>query len=227
MVELLTKLVPFTVSVNAAPPAIAEDGLKLDIDGTGLFTENVWAPEVPPPGDGLTTVTLVVPATAMSAAMIAAVTCVLLTNVLVRLEPFHCTVDVLTKLVPLTVSVNAAPPAVAEAGLRLVIVGAGLLIENSRGGDPLPSGFETVTCAVPAVAMSDAGIVASNCVLLTNVVLRALPFHLTVEPDTKFDPLTVRLKAAPPAVALDGLSDVSEIAVQVEVLSRIDTLLEL
>jgi hypothetical protein len=75
----------------------------------------------------LTTVTVAVPSAAMSAAVIAAVTCVLLTNALVRLEPFHCTVEVLTKLVPFTVRVNAAPPAVADAGLRLVIVGIGFV----------------------------------------------------------------------------------------------------
>jgi hypothetical protein len=74
--------------------------------------------------------------------------------------------------------------------------------------------------------MSDAGIAASTCVLLENVVLRALKFQLTVEPETKFDPCAVRLKAGPPAVALDGLSEVSDIAVHVEVLSRIDTLLD-
>jgi hypothetical protein len=45
--------------------------------------------DVPPPGDGFNTVTLVVPAEAMSAAVTAAVNCVLLTNVVVRLDPFH------------------------------------------------------------------------------------------------------------------------------------------
>jgi hypothetical protein len=81
--------------------------------------------EVPPPGDGFTTVTLAVPAAAMSAAVIAAVTCVLLTKVVVRADPFHFTMEVLTKLLPFTVRVKAAPPAVADAGLRLVIVGTG------------------------------------------------------------------------------------------------------
>jgi hypothetical protein len=89
------------------------------------------------------------------------------------------------------------------------------------GAEVLPSGFETVTCAVPAEAMSDAGMAAVNCVLLTNVVLRALPFHLTVEPETKFVPFTVRLNAGPPTIALDGLSEVSETAAQeVKVFSR-------
>jgi hypothetical protein len=50
---------------------------------------------------------------------------VLPTKVVVRSDPFQRTVEPLTKLVPFTVSVNAAPPAVADAGLRLVIVGGG------------------------------------------------------------------------------------------------------
>ena len=78
----------------------------------------------------MATVTLNVPAAAMSEAGIAAVTCVALTKLVVRLEPFHCTADPLTKLVPLTVSVMAKPPAVANEGLKLVIVGNGLFIVN-------------------------------------------------------------------------------------------------
>jgi hypothetical protein len=72
--DVPTKFVPLTVSVNAAPPALAVAGLRLDIAGTGLFTEKVCALEVPPPGDGLTTVTLIVPAGAISVAVMAAVT---------------------------------------------------------------------------------------------------------------------------------------------------------
>ena len=82
--------------------------------------------EVPPPGVGLKTVTLAVPAVAMSAARIAAVTWVALTYVVVRFVPFHLTTELEMKLVPLTVNVNAEPPAVADDGLRLVVVGRGL-----------------------------------------------------------------------------------------------------
>ena len=82
--------------------------------------------EVPPPGVGLKTVTLAVPAVAMSAARIDAVTWVALTYVVVRFVPFHLTTEPEMKLVPFTVRVKAAPPAVAELGLRLVVVGRGL-----------------------------------------------------------------------------------------------------
>src|SRR5258708_2625620 len=60
-----------------------------------------------------------------------AVNCVALINDVVRLvgplPESHCTLEAARKLVPVTVSWNAAPPAVAEAGLSPpgdVIVGA-------------------------------------------------------------------------------------------------------
>jgi len=74
MTELLTKLLPFTVNVNAAPPAVALEGANEVILGTGLFTAKVSAPDVPPPGVGLETVTLAVPVLAISPAGTWAVT---------------------------------------------------------------------------------------------------------------------------------------------------------
>ena len=71
-----------------------------------------------------------VPTVAISAAVIAAVNCVALTKVVVRLLPFHCTTEVLMKLLPVTVSVNAAPPAIAEFGVRVVIAGTGVVMVN-------------------------------------------------------------------------------------------------
>ena len=75
----------------------------------------------------MNTVTCAVPPTAMSAARIDAVTWVALTYVVVRFVPFHLTTELETKFVPLTVRVKAAPPAVADEGFRLVVVGTGLL----------------------------------------------------------------------------------------------------
>jgi hypothetical protein len=125
-----TKPVPFTVRVKAALPAVVLDGesdviAKFEV----LLIVKVWAFDVPPLGAGFVTVTLAVPAVAISAARIAAVTCVLLTNVVVRLAPLNWTVAPLTKPVPFTVSVKAALPAVALAGESEVIVRfEGLLI---------------------------------------------------------------------------------------------------
>ena len=100
----------------------------------------------------------------MSVAGIEAVSCVLLTNCVVRCAPFHQTVEELRNPVPLTVRVNAAPPTVTEFGLRLVIVGAGLLMAKLRLFDVPPpgEGLVTSTIAVPAVARSLAKIVAVN-----------------------------------------------------------------
>ncbi len=44
----------------------------------------------------------------------------------VRAEPFHCTTEAATKLAPFTVRWNAAVPAVAIIGLRLVMTGIGI-----------------------------------------------------------------------------------------------------
>src|SRR5262245_1420831 len=96
--------------------------------GTGLLMVKLRLFELPPPGVGLFTLTLAVPAVAISLARMAAVSCVALTKVVVRKPPFHHTVESLMKFVPLIVNVNAAPPAVAELGLRLVIVGTGFCV---------------------------------------------------------------------------------------------------
>ena len=76
MMEPLMKLLPFTVSVNPAPPAVAKAGLRLVVAGAGLLAiliVKVWALEVPPPGAGVNTVTVAVPAVVISEARIAAV----------------------------------------------------------------------------------------------------------------------------------------------------------
>jgi hypothetical protein len=206
--ELLTKRLPLTVSVNPALPALAVVGLKLEIVGTRLLIVRVNALEVPPPGAGVNTVTGTVPATAMSEAGIAAVNLVAETNVVVRSSPFQRTTELVTKLLPLTVSVNAAPPAVRDDGLRLEIVGTGglLIVKVSALEVPPPGGGEnTVTCAVPATAMSEAGIAAVNLVAETNVVARSSPFQRTTELVTNLLPLTVSVNAAPPAVREEGL----------------------
>ena len=64
--------------------------------------------------------------------------------------------------------------------------------------------MNTVTATVAALAISPAAMAAVSWVLLTKVVGRGLPPHWTDEPEIKFDPLTVKVKAAPPAVALVG-----------------------
>jgi len=86
-----------------------------------------------------------------------------------------------------------------------------LIVNASALEVPPPgAGVETVTFAVPAVAMSAAAIAAWRLVPETKVVERALPFHWTVEEEMKFEPATVNVKAEPPAVAEVGLKEAAE-----------------
>jgi hypothetical protein len=158
--------------VNAAEPALAEAGESEAIVGTGFaaLIVNVNAFEVTPEGGtpcarafaplkitvGVNICTDAVPAAAMSAAVIAAVSCVELTNVVARLLPFHCATEVLIKLLPFKVNVNAAPPAIAEFGAIEVSAGIGVVAVNVTTFEVPPPGvgFTTVTGKVPAVIKS-------------------------------------------------------------------------
>jgi hypothetical protein len=163
--------------------------------------------DVPPPGAGLKTVTLAVPAVATSLAGMAASSRVLETKVVRRSLPFQRTTEPLTKFVPVMVRVNPPLPATAVDGLMLLIVGNGLVMVKVAMLDvpPLGAGLKTVTFAVPAVATSLAGMVAVSTVLETNPVVRSLPFQRTTEPLTKFVPVMVRVNPPLPATAVDGL----------------------
>jgi len=128
------------VRVNELPPAIALDGEIEITDGTGLSMVNVLGAEAPPPGAGLVTVILAVPGVAMSAAVIRAVSSVLLTKVVDAGAPFQSTTEVLIKLVPFTVSVNMAPPTVALAGEVELIAGLRLSMVKVSALDLPPPG---------------------------------------------------------------------------------------
>ncbi len=60
------KLVPLTVMVNVESPTVFDVGEMEVVVGTKLLTVNVCALEVPPPGVGLKTVMLKVPAVVKS-----------------------------------------------------------------------------------------------------------------------------------------------------------------
>ena len=166
-----------------------------------------------PPPAGFVTVTFTVPAVVISTAGIVATIWVLVTDegVIAGFAP-KFTVAPVTKPVPVPVNVNAAPPTVEEAGAIEVSAGAetGLMVNDRVPDVPPPgAGLVTVTVAVPAVAISAAVMAAVSCVALTNVVVLAAPLNFTTDVDTKPVPLTVSVKAAPPAVALVGESEVS------------------
>ena len=112
-----TALAPIR-EAREAPPVGME--LRPYLTGRSLLTTlNVNGAEVT--GPAFTTVTG--PAVAIWAAETEAVICVELTNVVVSAVPPHCTVEPATKFDPETVSVNAGPPAVAENGVKPVMVG--------------------------------------------------------------------------------------------------------
>ena len=136
-----TKPLPFTVSVNAAEPAVADDGKIPLAAGAGLSIVNVAEVEVPPPGAGLSAVTAAVPAAARSAAGISAVICVALTNVVERLAPFHKTCDPVINPLPVTVRVNPLAPTPADAGTMEASDGAGFAVTvNEAPADVPPPG---------------------------------------------------------------------------------------
>src|SRR5258706_2351549 len=115
--------------------------------GGGLIVK-VSVLEVPPPGAALKTLTTAVPELAMSKARMEAVNPVPLTNVVVRFEPFQRTTDPFTKFAPFTVSVKAAPPAVAVLGLILVSVGRRLLIVRAKEAVPVPPALVALSVTV-------------------------------------------------------------------------------
>ena len=174
--------------------------------------------ETPPPG--FWTVMLAVPKFVIRVAGTVAVSCVPFTKLVKSGEPFHSTAAPEVKippeerkLLPETVRLNVAPPAIADAGLSDVMTGpptvvTGLILNVSAFEAVLP-GFTTVTLALPTLAIRLPGIVAVNCVAFTKLVESGEPFHCTVEPDTKPEPLTVSVNVAPPTVAPFGLSELN------------------
>ena len=100
---------------------------------------------------------------------------------------------------------GAAPATVESVFMMSVMFGMieKLTVFEVAAGD----GFETAIVAEPTAAMSVARMAAVTCVVPTNVVARAAPFHITVEPVVNPLPVTVRVNAGPPTVAPDGATD--------------------
>jgi hypothetical protein len=123
---------------------------RVEIAGTGLLSLlmlKACEADGPVVGAGFVTVTLAVPAAVISDARIAAVTCKLLTNVVVRLAPLNWTVAPFTKPVPFTVSVNDPEPAKTAEGDNEESAGTALLTVKVTALEVPPpgAGFVTVT----------------------------------------------------------------------------------
>jgi hypothetical protein len=80
---------------------------------------------VVPPSGGLNTKTSTVPVCVMSAAVMIATNCWLLTKDVIRNEPFQLTAESWRNSLPLTVRRNRLPPAVALLGVIEVMNGVG------------------------------------------------------------------------------------------------------
>ena len=148
-VEVPTKLLPVIESVKAALPVRTWLGEIVVMSETGLTIVSGNAPELPPPGAGFVMVTEAACGEAIAAAGMIAVSCVALTNVVVSGAPSRFTTDVVTTLVPVTVSVTGAPPAMTCVGLIVASVGTGF--DMVRVEVPaVRSGAMAVTVAIPA-----------------------------------------------------------------------------
>lgn len=125
--------------------------------------------------------------------------------------PFQLTVALLIHLEPRTVSVNDPPPASADAGVRLLMIGVqGLTVKLSGAvviDFPLTS-VVTVTANVFGAPIKAAGTVAVSLLAETNVVASGMLVHQTTELAWKFVPVTVSVKSGSPFFAAFGLSAV-------------------
>ena len=120
---------PFDNVAVTVPPVETFVALTVIVAGGAIVKGT--GPDVPPPGAGVDTLTCAVPAAARSPVEIEACNCVELTKVVGRVEPFHLTIELELKLLPVTVSVNAAPPARARSGESVVTTGAGLNVGST------------------------------------------------------------------------------------------------
>ena len=120
------------------------------------------------------------------------------------------TVEVVPIAVPLQLLVAVGAVAVAEHSPVIIgktaKAGIGAQIDSIVIVCPLvvPQEFNTVTEAVPPVAISAAEMAAVSSVSVTNVVALSVPFHLTTSPFAKFDPFTVNIKSLPPDAIVVG-----------------------
>ena len=134
------------------PPAT---GLALALMAMVLMVNTRAGVDVPPPGARLNTVTLAVPAAAMSEGGMAAVRTVPETQVVTRSAPFHLTTELVFKPVPFTVNVKPASPAVLLSGFRPLVVGTRLFTVKSGvplvDARPCGAGFWTNTVQSPGV----------------------------------------------------------------------------
>ena len=158
--EPLIKLLPLTSSVNAAPPAVAVFGASVVIAGAGLLTVKFVAGDNPPPGSGVNTAKLNVPASAISEASNCTLNCEVEIIVVVRSVPLILTLESGRKLLPLMRMIVFAAPAMSAAGFKVIAPGAGLLMAKFAVPEVPPpgAGLKTLNAGDPTLAISAAEI---------------------------------------------------------------------
>jgi hypothetical protein len=111
---------------------------------------------------------------------------------------------------PVTTTLRAPLPAVTDAGESEVMEGTGLSTTTLGWLEPelWPSGLATAIAKEPPIAAREAGTPAFSSVALTYVVVKLVPFHEAVLPETKPLPLIWRVKAAEPAGIVAGATEV-------------------
>src|ERR1700722_4038696 len=179
-----TKPLPFTVSVNCGPPAVALVGEMLEttgwVRGLGGKIVSVSVLEIPPPVtpfEGFVTEILSVPGLAISATEKTVSSNVGLRYFVVMPVLLTFMTELVTKLEPITARAKEIPPAVMLDGFIDEMAGSGVDTGNSTEVDAPPpgSGLKTKTRAVPPLLISVPRIVAFSCAEFTNVVVRACP----------------------------------------------------
>src|SRR5262249_4056465 len=157
------------------------------------------------------TVTETAPALTMSLAETTAESDVLPPNVVVRALPLICTIEFGVKFWPVAVTVKSEPPAAALVGVTALstgaagrgVTGSGVTFEKQPDvthGD----GAVMRMLAVPTPATSAACTAMSICVSLMTVTARGVPLMVAVDPATKLEPVTCKVKPGLPATTLAG-----------------------
>ena len=116
-------MLPLTVRVNPAAPAVALVGARVVVSGRGLLIVKVSGADSPPPGSGSKTVTAKLPAVAISVASTIVLNWAASMNVVVLSMPLMRMMKVLRKLLPCATRVKLGPPTTALAGASPLTVG--------------------------------------------------------------------------------------------------------
>lgn len=173
-----------------------------------------------PPETVMATAAVPVARKAVSAAEMVAVSCVALTRVVGRGDPFQLTTSPFAKPVPFTVRVRPEELQYGVLPDEVVEAESDAMAARETGNETkldmlaLDAGVTTATCAVVVTAaISAAGSVALSCAALVCVAAMYVvangvvvpPFiHCTTEHGSRFMPLTVKVTAEAPAVAPVG-----------------------